>query len=203
VVKDFHFNSLHEAIKPLVIFPQTDRFSRITVRIDASNTQPAIRWIENTWKKHFPSALLDYNFLDSQVGEQYATDNRFQRLFLYFSFLSLLIGCLGLFGLVSYTASQRTKEIGIRKVLGAKVSGIALLLSKDFLKLVVLAFIVATPVTWYIMNNWLGDFAYRIKITWWMFGFAGVLVIAVALITVSFQSIKAAIANPIKSLRTE
>ncbi len=202
VVKDFHFNSLQQAIEPLAIYPGED-FSKITLKADVTKASQSIAWIKNIWKKHFPSALLDYNFLDVTLGKQYEAEERFSKIFLYFSILSLLIACLGLYGLISYAALQKTKEIGIRKILGATANGIALMLSKDFLKLVVLAFVIATPMAWYIMNKWLQDFAYRTDISWWMFAAAGLAVVLIALITVSFQAIKAAIANPVKSLRTE
>jgi len=203
VVKNFYFNSLHEAVEPLAIYPLEDRFSRITVKADITKANQSIAWIEKIWKKHFPSALLDYNFLDEQIGEQYQAEERFSKIFLYFSVLSLLIACLGLYGLISYTASQKTKEIGIRKVLGATVNGIAVMLSKDFLKLVMLAFVIAIPVAWFAMNKWLQDFAYRINISWWMFIAAGLIVMMIAMLTVSFQAFKAAIANPVRSLRSE
>ena len=133
----------------------------------------------------------------------YRNEQRVGKIALSFSFLTILIACLGLFGLATFVAEQRTKEIGIRKVLGASVKGIVQLLSKDFIKLVLIAFVIATPVAWYAMNKWLQDFAYRINISWWMFAVAGLLVIFITLLTISFQSIKAAIANPVKSLRTE
>ncbi|HLL41712.1 MAG TPA: ABC transporter permease [Segetibacter sp.] len=203
VVKDFHFNSLHESVQPLAIYPLEGSFSRITIRANVSNASNVITLISSTWKKYFPSALFDYGFLDKHVQAQYQDEQRFSKIFSCFSLLSLLIACLGLYGLISYAASQRIKEIGIRKVLGASVKGIVMLLSKDFLKLVLLAFIIATPVALYAMQHWLEDFAYRIRIEWWMFAIAGVIVIFIALATLSFQAIKAAVANPVKSLRTE
>jgi putative ABC transport system permease protein len=203
VVKDFNFSPLQHLISPLAIYPLENRFSRITLKTDISKPAVVTAWLQKTWKKHFPSALLDYDFSDSQFEAQYQAEERFAKIFLYFSVLSLLIACLGLYGLIAYTTSQKTKEIGIRKVLGATANGIAIMLSKDFLKLVVLAFVVATPLAWYIMNKWLEDFAYRTSIAWWMFAAAGSIVILIALITVSFRAIKAAIANPVRSLRTE
>jgi putative ABC transport system permease protein len=204
VIKNFHFSSMHEVIEPLAIYPlEEGRFSRITLNADITKASATTAWIEQVWKKHFPSALLDYNFLDKQVGEQYVAEERFSKITFYFSLISLLIACLGLYGLISYAAAQKIKEIGIRKVLGASVTGITVMLSKDFLKLVVIALLIATPLAWYIMNNWLENFAYRTTISWWMFFAAGVLVVTIAMGTVSFQAIKAAIANPVKSLRTE
>jgi len=203
VVKDFHFSTLQHLISPLVIYPSGDRFSRITLKVDVSKLPQTTAWLEKTWKKHFPSALLDYSFSEDVFEEQYAAEEKFSTIFLYFSLLSLLIACLGLYGLISYTTTQKTKEIGIRKVLGATASGIVAMLSGRFIKLVLLACVIAIPATWYIMNKWLEDFAYRTHISWWMFTAAGLLVLIVALITVSFEAIKAALANPVKSLRTE
>ncbi|HKB43308.1 MAG TPA: ABC transporter permease, partial [Chitinophagaceae bacterium] len=203
VTNDFHFNSLQQAIEPLAIFPLEGRFSRITVKVDVKKADQVIALIENTWKKHFSSALFDYDFLSQQIKGKYQAEERFSKIFLYFSILSLLIACLGLYGLIACTIFQKTKEIGIRKILGATANGIAAMLSGGFLKLVLLACFIAMPVTWYTMNKWLQGFAYRINISWWMFGAAGLSVLFIALVTVSFQSIKAAIANPVKSLRTE
>ena len=159
--------------------------------------------MKSTWKKHFPSALFDYDFVSQQIKNQYQAEEKFSKIFLYFSILSLLIACLGLYGLISFTIFQKTKEIGIRKVLGATDVRIAAMLSGDFLKLVLFACFISVPVAWYAMNEWLQNFAYRINMSWWMFTGAGVLVLFIALMTVSVQAIKAAIANPIKSLRTE
>jgi putative ABC transport system permease protein len=173
------------------------------LKVNVSKLPQTTAWLEKTWKKHFPSALLDYSFSENVFEEQYAAEEKFSTIFLYFSLLSLLIACLGLYGLISYTTTQKTKEIGIRKVLGATASGIVAMLSGGFIKLVLFACVIAIPATWYIMNKWLEDFAYRTHISWWMFTAAGLLVLIVALITVSFEAIKAALANPVKSLRTE
>ena len=203
VVKDFHFNTLQQLISPLAIYPSGERFSRITLKADISKLPQTKAWLEKTWKKNFPSALLDYSFSDEVFEEQYRAEDKFSKIFLYFSILSLMIACLGLYGLISFTTSQKIKEIGIRKVLGASANGIAAMLSGGFLKLVLLACVIAMPVAGYVMSKWLEDFAYRTNISWWMFGAAGILVLLVALVTVSFEAIKAAIANPVKSLRTE
>lgn len=203
VVRDFHFSPLQQLIGPLALYPIEERFSRITLKADVSNPSAVTALLEKTWKKHFPSSLLDYDFSDNVLEQQYQAEQKFAQLFLYFSILSLVIACLGLYGLIAYTTTQKIKEIGIRKVLGATANGIAIMLSKDFLKLVVLAFFIAAPVAWYVINKWLQNFAYRITISWWMFGAAGIIVLLIALVTVSFRAIKAAIANPVKSLRTE
>ena len=203
VTNNFHFNSLQHTIEPLAISPLDDHFSRITLKVDVKKADQVIALIEQTWKKHFPSALFDYRFVSQQIEQQYQSEERFSTIFLYFSILSLLIACLGLYGLISYTIFQKTKEIGIRKVLGASANTIAAMLSGDFLKLVLFACVISIPVALFVMNKWLQNFAYRISVSWWMFCIAGLLVLFIALITVSFQAIKAAIANPVKSLRTE
>ncbi|HEX2536091.1 MAG TPA: ABC transporter permease, partial [Chitinophagaceae bacterium] len=203
VVSDFHFTSLEQPIEPLAITPTDDHFSRITIQFDAQKGDKAIALIEQTWKKHFPSALFDFDFVSQQIKEQYHAEERFFKIFLYFSVLSLLIACLGLYGLISYTIFQKTKEIGIRKILGASPGRIVVLLSGSFFRLVVLACLIALPAAGYFMSRWLQDFAYRITLAWWMFGIAALLVLFIALLTISIQSIKAALSNPVRNLRTE
>lgn len=203
VTSNFHFNSLDHAIEPLAIYPLESHFSRITLKVDIQKSDEVLAFIKNTWKKHFQAALFDYDFVSRQIQQQYRSEERFSQIFSYFSILSLLIACLGLYGLISFTIFQKTKEIGIRKVLGATASRIAAMLSADFLKLVLVACFISIPVAWFVMNMWLQNFAYRINLSWWMFATAGILVLLVALITVSFQTIKIAIANPMKSLRSE
>lgn len=203
VVRDFHFNTLQAGIKPLVITPTENHFSRITVRIDMNKPTEAIEKIGETWKKHFPSSLFDFSFVDRQIDQQYLSEQQFSKLFLCFSVMSLLIACFGLYGLTAFAAAQRTKEIGVRKVLGATVSGIVILLTRGFLQLILIAFVIAVPLAWYLMHQWIQNFAYRTDISWWMFAVAGICVIVVAFATVSVQSIKAALMNPVRSLRTE
>ncbi|HEY0067836.1 MAG TPA: FtsX-like permease family protein, partial [Flavisolibacter sp.] len=203
VTRDFHFNSLGQAIAPLAIFPTGGHFSRVTLRVDIRKADDVIALLQNTWRKHFPSALFDYDFVSEQIKAQYKADERFSDIFLYFSILSLLIACLGLYGLISFAIFQKTKEIGIRKVLGATVSRLAIALSGNFVKLVLLAYVISVPIAWYCMNRWLEDFAYRIGLSWWMFAVAGLLVLLIAILTVGIQSIKAALVNPVKNLRAE
>jgi putative ABC transport system permease protein len=203
VVNDFHFTSLQSAIEPLVIYPVSSRFSRITLNINMKKAGESLALIEQTWKKYFAGALFDFDFVDAQLANQYRAGQRFSKIFLYFSVMALLIACLGLYGLIAFSTSQKTKEIGIRKVLGASIHSIAVMLSRDFLKLVGLACLVAAPLTWYIMHTWLQGFAYRISITGWMLVAPVGLVLLIALVTVSSHTIKAALANPVKSLRTE
>ncbi|HEX5153769.1 MAG TPA: ABC transporter permease [Parafilimonas sp.] len=203
VTNNFHYSSLQQPIEPLAIYPLQNHFSRITLKVDMAQTKQVISFIQSIWKKHFASALFAYDFVSRQIKRQYESEGRFTTIFFYFSVLSLLIACLGLYGLISFTIFQKTKEIGIRKVLGATANSIAAMLSAGFLKLVLLACFFAVPMAWYIMNKWLENFAYRVNISWWMFSAAGLIVVIIALITVSFQSVKAALANPVESLRTE
>jgi putative ABC transport system permease protein len=205
VMKDFNYNSLHGEVKPfmLVYNPDDGDLSHLTVAVESKNYQSLFGKIETIWRNNFPAVPFEYTFLDDEVQKQYETEVTLSRIINLFTIMAILISCLGLFGLVSFSAEQRKKEIGVRKVLGATVTGLVQLLSKDFLKLVGIAIIIATPVAWWAMNKWLQEFSYRITISWWMFALAGFIAIAIALVTVSFQAIKAAIANPVKSLRTE
>jgi len=203
VMEDFHFRSLQEAIKPLSMRIEPNGCDLISVNISPANVQTTIASVENTWKKLIPNRPFNYFFLDEFFDKQYRSEVRFGKLFLNFALLAIFISCLGLLGLASYSTMQRTKEIGIRKVMGASVGGIVNLLSKDFLILVLISFVIAAPVAWMGMHSWLKDFAYRIDIGWWVFVLAGILAVVIALGTISFQAIKAAVANPVKSLRTE
>lgn len=202
VVKDFNFESLHKPVEALRMAYAT-RGSRISLKLDASHINEAIARLKTTWKDLVSSVPLEYNFIEDEIAKQYGNEQKMEGIFYGFSGLSLLIACLGLFGLSTFVVERKTKEIGIRKVLGANVPGIVGLISKDFLKLVLISLLIASPLAWYFMNNWLQDFAYRIRINWWVFIAAGIIAILIALITVSIQSIKAAVANPVKSLRTE
>jgi putative ABC transport system permease protein len=205
VFNDFHFESLHQRITPLVLLVPRGggSYGRISIKISGSNMPAALGHIQNVWKKFLPEAPYQYNFLDENFARLYEAEKRQKTLLIVFAFLAIFIACLGLFGLSAFAISQRIKEIGIRKVLGADVSTIVALLSKDFLKLVAFAVLPAFFVSWYFMNKWLQDFAYRISMPWWIFFTAGLLAAVIALITISFQAVKAAIANPVKSLRTE
>ncbi len=202
VVKDFHFESLRQNIFPLGLRLGHNN-NIISFRISTSNVRSLISQVENKWKTLAPGMPFSYRFMDEAFTNMYRSEQRVGKIAITFSILVILIACLGLFGLVTYMAERRTKEIGVRKVLGASVTNIITMLSKDFLILVVIAFVIAVPVSWWAMHKWLQDFAYRIHIGWWIFPVAGLLALLIALITVSFQAIKAAIANPVKSLRTE
>lgn len=203
VVKDFHFRSLQEPIKPLSMRIEPSRYDYLSVSISAKNISATLDAIKKEWKTIIPNKPFSYYFLDEFFNRQYKSEEQFGKLFLDFALLAIFISCLGLLGLASYSTMQRTKEIGIRKTLGASVPTILRLLSKDFLKLVIIAFLIAAPISGYFMHKWLNDFAYRTSMSWWIFVIAGLIAISIAMLTVSFQAIKAAIANPVRSLRTE
>jgi len=202
VVKNFNFESLHQDVGPLALL-LGGGFGSGIFKVNTSNIKNLITQIQDKWKTLSPGLPFSYHFLNESFDEMYRTEQRVGKIALIFSVLAIFIACLGLFGLAIFIAEQRTKEIGIRKVLGASVKGIIQMLSKDFMKLVAIAFIIAAPLAWWAMHNWLEDFAYRINIEWWMFAAAGLGALFIALATVSFQAIKAAIANPVTSLRTE
>ncbi|HXB28280.1 MAG TPA: ABC transporter permease [Puia sp.] len=202
VVKDFNFNSMHDKVGPLII-ELSENYGRIAMRINTKNIPALIIEVEKKWNSMGPGQPFSYTFLDADFNKIYNADQRTGKLFITFAIFAIFIACLGLFGLVTYAAEQRIKEIGVRKVLGASVGEIVAMISKDFIKLVLIAFLIAFPVAWLMMNKWLQSFAYRINISWWVFALAGLLILAIALITVSFQAIKAAMANPTTSLRSE
>lgn len=202
VVKDFHFSSLREPVKPLALIFHPDD-GAITVRIQGSDIPKTVSAIEDEWKSLGTGLPFEYTFMDADFDQLYKGDRQTGELMTYFALLSILISCLGLFGLATFMAEQRTKEIGIRKVMGASVPGITALLSRDFLKLVLIAVAVAIPIAWYFTDKWLQDFAYHVDLEWWIFGVASVIALVIALLTVSSQAIKAAVQNPVKSLRSE
>lgn len=205
VVKDFHYQSLRQEIRPLSMRIEPGGCSMISVKVNTRDLKKTIAAVERSWKTIIPYRPFSYFFVDDMFDRQYRAEDRFGRLFLYFAVLAIFISCLGLLGLASYSTIQRTKEIGVRKVLGASVGSIVGLLSKDFLVLVGIAFVVATPVSFFLMKGWVDGFAYRIDIfsAWWIFAIGGLAAVAIAMLTISFQSIKAALTNPVKSLRSE
>jgi putative ABC transport system permease protein len=203
VVADHHQKSLRYVLEPIIFLPSYSTFSTISVKIAPEQTKATIAAIEKVYLQFFPGNIFEYSFLDERFNSQYRDEQLFGKAFSVFAALAIIIACLGLFGLVMYSTMQRTKEIGIRRVLGASVKGILVLLCKDFLWLVLIAAVAAFPVAWWIMNKWLDDFAYKIDIGWQVFAFAGVSALMIALITVGLQALKAAVANPVKSLRTE
>jgi putative ABC transport system permease protein len=203
VVKDFHMQSLREKIEPLIIFYDYDSLLTLSIRIAPDNIPHTMGLIEKKWKELEPDRPFQYLFLDDSFDSQYRQEERLRTITFYFSFLAVLIGCLGLFGMASFTAEQRTKEIGIRKVLGASVPGIIRLLAKEFMLLVILANLIALPVAYFAMNRWLQGFAYRMDIHAWVFVLSAALSLTIALVTVSYQAVRAALANPVDSLRYE
>jgi putative ABC transport system permease protein len=206
VTNDFHFESMHEPIAPMIMLmppPSQAFYNRLSVKISGNNILSALSTMETTWKKYFPQTPVDYTFLDDDYNKLYQAEQRQATIFTLFACIAIFIACLGLFGLSAFAISQRIKEIGIRKVLGANVQGIVGLLSRDFLILVGIASLMAFPIAWFAMNSWLKDFAYQVSISWWMYLVAAIVALLIALITVSMQALKAALANPIKALRTE
>ncbi|MBB1284247.1 ABC transporter permease [Flavisolibacter sp. BT320] len=202
VLKDFNFNSLREQVTPMALFYREER-GKFAIRFQTENAASLLAQVESIWKNMAPGQPFSYSFMDEDFNRIYQGEQRVGKIALSFSVLAILIACLGLFGLVTYAAEQRTKEIGIRKVLGASVSNIVNMLSLDFVKLVVIALFIAFPLAWFAMNKWLQDFAYRIQIDWKVFLLAGIAAFFIALVTVSVQAVKAALTNPVKNLRTE
>lgn len=203
VVNDYHQLSLKKPLDPTIINCSAYRGEYYSLRLNTGDLSRTIQNVQKAWATAFPGNPFEYFFLDDYFNQQYQNERKFEKLFLVFAILAIIIGCLGLFGLSAYTATQRIKEIGIRKVLGASVPDITKMLSKDFLSLVLIAIVIASPIAWWAMNKWLQDFAYRVNISLWVFVIAGLVAIMIAFVTVSFQAIKAAITNPVKSLRTE
>ncbi len=204
VVKDFNYLAFNSKVEPQM-FQQFSSYQpyKFFVRIQPGDPSKALASLQTTWKKIAPDYPLKYNFLDENLDRFYKSEARWSNIVGWAGGISIFLACLGLIGLAALAVANRTKEIGIRKVLGASLSAIISLLSKDFLKLVLIALIIATPLAWYFMHKWLQDYAYRININWWIFAITGAATIIIALLVVSFQAIKAAIANPVKSLRTE
>ena len=202
VVSDFHFSSLKNPIEPLVLY-KSSRMNWMVLRTETENYGQLLKNLEKVWKSAVPNVPFAYTFMDEEVQKMYEEEKRLGNISMLFTLIAILISCLGLFGLVSYVAEQKKKEIGIRKVLGASINSIVQLLTKDFLKLVAIAFVFASPIAYYIMQRWLEDFTYRITIEWWIFALAGGFSLVITVLTVSFQSVKAALDNPVKSLRTE
>jgi len=202
VVKDFNYQSLHQKIKPLGLIYMCG-VDKANIKISTKNLSVTLSYVEEKWKTLSPDYPFEYHFLNESYEQLYESEKKAGTLFNFFSLIAIFIACLGLYGLVSFSAEQRTKEIGIRKVLGASVTEIVYMLSKEFLKWVVIGNIIAWPIAYYAMYKWLQNFAYRIDLSWWMFVLAGALALVVALLTVSYQAIKAARANPVDTLRYE
>lgn len=203
IAKDFNFNSLHYKIETMFLFNFKGGYSMMSVKLGAGKTQEAINFVESVWKKNFPERSLEYQFLDDHFTEVYRADTQVSRMVSILAGLAIFISCLGLFGLASYSAERRIKEIGIRKVMGASINNIVLLLSRHFIRLVLIANLIAWPLAWWAVNRWLENYAYRVTMSWWVFLIAAVMALLIALVTVSLLAMKAALANPVKSLRSE
>jgi putative ABC transport system permease protein len=203
VISNYHHQGLQKPIDPTIVLLVPDARRYYALKTETADIQKTIASVEKVWSRHFPSDPLNYFFLDESFNRQYRADIMFGKVFGGFAFLAIIIACFGLLGLTAYNVAQRTKEIGIRKVLGASVNSILLLLSKDFIRLIVVSLIIAIPLGWYLMDMWLQDFAYRIEIAWWVFAVAGILALAISLFIISLQAAKSATENPVKSLRTE
>lgn len=203
VVKDFSTKSLNEPIAPTLIGLNESRFKNLALKYTGNNPARLLSDLKNEWKTWYPNELFEYKFYDEQIANLYQRETLLEKLIWIAAIISVVISSIGFLGLLSIMIVKRKKEIGVRKVLGSSVSGIVRLLSKDFMKWVTLAFLIAVPIGWYAMNKWLDYFVYRIEIQWWMFALTGVLGIVITLITISFQAVKAAVANPVDSLRDE
>lgn len=203
VVKDFHYKSLYDQVETTILQIFPGAVWKVAIKMKTPEMDAAMAHVKTVWNRFTPEFPIEYRFLDDSFEQMYRSEDKLQTLITLFTGMAVFIGCLGLFGLAAYSAERRRKEVSIRKVLGASVQGVVVLLSKEFIRLVAIAFLVAAPIAWYCMHQWLQDFAYRITISWWIFGIAAIATIGIALVTVSFQAIKAATANPVKSLRTE
>jgi ABC-type antimicrobial peptide transport system permease subunit len=203
VVKDFNDRSLRQSVAPLLITTNSTMYRQASIKLTAANISSTMQSIKKIWQQTFPDYVYEYKFLDDKIAGFYKQENQLSQLYKIFAAIAIFLSCLGLYGLASFMAAQRIKEVGIRKVLGATSANIVYLFSKEFIILIVIAFAIATPVAWYYMHQWLQDYAYRIDVSWVIFFASGMAAIIIALATISFQAIKAALANPVKSLRTE
>jgi putative ABC transport system permease protein len=203
VLKDFNDRSFRHNLAPLLITTNNTMYSQAGIKLATTNIASTLQSVKKVWERTFPDFVYEYRFLDDKIDNFYKQELQLAQLYKIFAAIAIFLSCLGLYGLASFMAVQRIKEVGIRKVLGATAGNIVYLFSKEFIILIAIAFSVATPVAWYYMHQWLQDYAYRINISWWLFAAGGSVAIIIALATISFQAIKAAIANPVKSLRTE
>jgi putative ABC transport system permease protein len=203
VIHDFHYRGLNYKQTPLLLFYTPDHLNYVNVKVNNHNVTGALEKMKTVWGEICPAFAFDYNFLDESFNLQYKSEKRFENLLFSFSLLAIFIAGIGLFGLSLYGSERRTKEIGIRKVNGAKISEVLVMLNRDFVKWVAIAFVIATPIAWYVMYKWLENFAYKTELSWWIFALAGLLALGIALLTVSWQSWKAATRNPVEALRYE
>jgi ABC-type antimicrobial peptide transport system permease subunit len=203
VLKDFNDRSLRQNLAPLLIATNATMYRQASIKLSTTNIASSMQSIKKIWEQTFPNYVYEYTFLDEKIANFYKQETQLSQLYKIFAAIAIFLSCLGLYGLASFMAVQRIKEVGIRKVLGATSGSIVYLFSKEFIILIAIAFAFATPIAWYYMHQWLQDYAYRINVNWWLFAAGGFVAIIIALATISFQAIRAAIANPVKSLRTE
>ena len=203
VLKDFNDRSLRHDVAPLLIATNATMYRQASIKLSTANMASTMQAVKKIWEQTFPDYVYEYKFLDDKIASFYKQENQLSQLYKIFAAIAILLSCLGLYGLASFMAAQRIKEVGIRKVLGASAGNIVYLFSKEFIVLIAIAFAIATPIAWYYMNRWLQGYAYRINVNWWLFAAGGLAAIIIAFATISFQAIKAAVANPVKSLRTE
>ena len=202
-MKDFNDRSFRQGLAPLLITTNVTMYNQAAIKIASGNIPSTLQSVQAIWEQTFPNFVYEYRFLDDKIESFYKQETQLAKLYKIFAGIAIFLSCLGLYGLASFMAVQRIKEVGIRKVLGASVGNILYLFSKEFVLLISIAFVIATPIVWYFMNSWLQDYVYRIEISWWIFLCGGLAAIVIALATISFQAIKSAMANPVKSLRTE
>ena len=203
VVKDFDFNSLSNPMEPMVMDVNVPRFTEFAISIQADHVNETIAHVNQTWDKMFPERVFEYSFLDKNIDAQYKDKENFSRMIEYFAVVAILLSCSGLFSLSLYMAVKRAREIGIRKVLGANISRIMLLLTGGFIKIVLLASLIASPIAWWLMHEWLNGFAYHVNIEWWVFIIACLVSVIISFVTIGYQSLKAALTNPVISLKSE
>jgi ABC-type antimicrobial peptide transport system permease subunit len=203
VIKDFHDLSFHDDINALCVTTYTDQYQSYAVKINLENTARVLSALETTWASIYPEMIYEYQFLDEHIAEFYETEATMLKMIRVFSIIAIFIACLGLYGLVAFMVAQKTKEIGIRKVLGSGITEILWIFGKEFVRLILVSFLIAAPIGWWLMNSWLQDFEYHIPIGPWIFAAAALLILVVAAITVGYQSVRAALMNPVKSLRSE
>jgi ABC-type antimicrobial peptide transport system permease subunit len=203
VLKDFNDRSLRQSVAPLIVTTNITMYRQAAIKLATTNIASTMQSIKKIWQQTFPDYVYEYRFLDDKIDSFYKQENQLSQLYKIFAAIAIFLSCLGLYGLASFMAVQRIKEVGIRKVLGASAGNIVYLFSKEFIMLIAIAFVIATPIAWYFMHQWLEDYAYRIDVSWMIFFVSGIIAIVIALLTISFQAIKAAMANPVKSLRSE
>src|SRR5690606_11275630 len=203
VIEDFHDRDFHETVNPVYIAPVIKNYQELAIKLNTNNIKASLDHIENQWSGYFPDFIFEYGFLEERVSELYQSEQQFLSLTRLFSSLAIFIGCLGLYGLILFFVKQKTKEIGIRKVLGGNVLHILGLVIQDFMKLILIAGFIASPLAWYFMNKWLQNYVYKTSVSWWVFVLAIGIVMCITFLTICHQAIKAARTNPVKSLRTE